>query len=55
LVTDGAIEAPEPLCLGRCQSKARHLYELALDSLKHVVYTHGSPDEDSILFVRAPL
>jgi hypothetical protein len=46
LVADGTVEPPETLGLGRCQAKAGHLYILALDSLKHVVYTHGPPERN---------
>jgi hypothetical protein len=41
LIADVALEPPQALRLGGCQTKPRHFYELALDSLKHVVDTHG--------------
>jgi hypothetical protein len=41
-VADGALETPQALRLRGRQSKSGHLTEFALDSLKHVVYTHGS-------------
>jgi hypothetical protein len=41
LIAGVALEPPQALRLGGCQTKPRHFYELALDSLKHVVNTHG--------------
>jgi hypothetical protein len=37
-----ALETPEPLRLGRSQSKTRHFDEFALNSLEHLIHTHGS-------------
>jgi hypothetical protein len=40
-VADVPLEPPEALCLRGSQTKSRHLYELALNSLKHLINTHG--------------
>ena len=39
-VTDVALQPPQPLGLGRCQTQPGHFHELALDPLKHIVHTH---------------
>src|SRR5215218_7348531 len=40
-ITDIALQAPEPLCLGRSQPKSGHLQEFPLDPLKHFVDAHA--------------
>jgi hypothetical protein len=36
-IANVALEAPQALCLCRCQSKSRHFHELALNPLKHII------------------
>jgi hypothetical protein len=41
-IADVALQAPQALGLRGRQAKTGHFDELALDSLKHIVYTHGN-------------